>query len=208
MVEVHALFTVCSVLETASLVASPPRGISLIHHHQSATEKIAMRVAFPAAAFVLLALQCRPRLTQTDRQRLIPPPAPLLETSLAAMNPHSLAVREASGKGRGLFAEVDIPRDTYLCDYAGERLSAEQRHKRYAGKHADHAYVVEAATLTGEPFFVDGRDEAQVSPGRWLNHAADSTDACNVYTSCEAGERLCMYTLRKVIAGEELQWAQ
>ena len=139
----------------------------------------------------------------------------LLSTSLVARHPESVVIDDAGPcKGRGLFATVDIPADTYLCDYAGELLSERQLSDRYPAHcslEEGSRYVVAVASPMGEPWFIDARDEDQVSPGRWLNHAKDGTDACNVGNSCYfplngLDVRLCMVTLRDVRAGQELQW--
>lgn len=131
------------------------------------------------------------------------------------MRPSAVAIRKAGSKGRGLFAMSDIAADTYLCDYAGELLDESEINARYVVPDADYShdsrrYVVGVASPMGELYFVDARDEQQVSPGRWLNHAADGTHNCNVGTACYfpltgLDVRLCMTTLRDVQAGEELQ---
>ena len=167
-----------------------------------------------ATSLLLLGLPAAHRQARLRSTRVAPPEAPLLSSSLAAQHPEAVAVADAGHKGRGLFAKVDIPEDTYLCDYAGELLSERQLSERYAASAsaADGSrYVVAVASPFGEPWFVDAREEEQVSPGRWLNHATDGTLACNVGNACYfplegLDVRLCMVTLRDVRAGEELQW--
>lgn len=180
--------------------------------------------AATAAMLVLVAVPTQRALhfrqQKIQSARVIAPDPPALLSSLAAADPGALCVRTAGVKGKGLYSTIDIAADTYICDYSGDIMNAYQHATRYPPTQTEAQpgsqlpdYVIETASDSGVPFYVDARDEVQGSPGRWLNHASDGTHACNVHTAAfwPASDRfldlrLCMYTDRDVKAGEELSW--
>ena len=74
-------------------------------------------------------------------------------------------VREAPGRGRGLFALRPIEEGTYLFDYKGEVLTEQTFFDRYP--EADGRYV---ACLTDD-YWIDGGDPERSNCARWMNHA-------------------------------------
>ena len=112
-----------------------------------------------------------------------------------------IEVRGSEVHGHGLFATRDIPRDTYVIEYVGERISKEEAQKRgldlYAASEKSGGAAVYIFTLNDE-FDLDG--DHPDNKARLINHSCDP--------NCEAQQceenRLWIVSLKDIAAGEEL----
>lgn len=91
--------------------------------------------------------------------------------------------------GLGLFATADIPAETYLTEYVGEKVSdaeADRRGGKYLFKISDE-------------WTIDGRSRENLA--RYFNHSC----APNCYAELdEDAERVYFYTEETVRSGDEL----
>jgi len=110
-------------------------------------------------------------------------------------------VREAAGKGSGLFARRPVDEGTFLFDYEGEILTEDAFFDRYP--EANGRYV---ACLTDD-VWIDGADPTQSNCARWMNHAP--AEKANVYWKKQTlgprgGLAMHFYAKRPIRVGDEL----
>lgn len=106
-------------------------------------------------------------------------------------------VRNSAIHGRGVFATRNIPADTFVVEYEGERISEKQAAKRH-GADPENPYHTFFFSLENGKMIDGGVDG---SDARWINHACEP--------NCEAREekkRVYIYTLRDIKRGEELNY--
>ncbi len=99
-------------------------------------------------------------------------------------------VRSSLIHGMGVFARADIPSDTRVLEYVGERVSKEESLRR----REDENFFVFTVSDT---FDIDGA--VDWNPARFINHSCAP--------NCEArmeDERIWIIALRDIKAGEEL----
>ena len=99
-------------------------------------------------------------------------------------------VRPSLIHGMGVFARVDIPAETRVLAYLGERISKEESLRRRQGGNFFVFIVTDQVDIDGA---VDW------NPARFINHSCSP--------NCEARmeeERIWIYALRDIKAGEEL----
>ena len=109
-----------------------------------------------------------------------------------------LALRDSGIQGRGVYAKRDIPAETRLIEYSGERISHAEADRRDAEerKHAQHhtfLFVLNSRTV------IDGRVGG--NEASFINHSCDP--------NCEArfeGSHIWIYAVRDIKAGEELAY--
>ena len=92
--------------------------------------------------------------------------------------------------GTGVFARADIPAETRVVEYIGERISKDESLRR---RQAGNFFVF----IVTEEFDIDGA--VDWNPARFINHSCAP--------NCEArqeDERIWIITLRDIRAGEEL----
>ena len=107
------------------------------------------------------------------------------------------AVRNSPIHGRGVFAVRNIPADTFLIEYEGERISEKEANKRH-GQDPDNPHHTFFFSLESGKLIDGGVDG---SDARWINHACDP--------NCEAREekgRVYIYSLNDIKRGEELNY--
>lgn len=117
-------------------------------------------------------------------------PAPLFE------------VRQSSIHNRGVFAATDIPPDTRILEYLGERITKKESARR-------GLELVERAKTTGEAavyiFTLNSRYDLDGStgenPARYINHSCEPN--CQAYI--ERG-RIFIYSIKAIRQGEELTY--
>jgi SET domain-containing protein len=131
-------------------------------------------------------------------------------------------------KGFGAFATSRIPFGTMVGEYSGEVMTLSQVRARYWGKREHDEsdkrwakcrkerdqgltgnYVLELENGS----FVDAEDVDVSSWCRFMNHATEGTEECNVkaFTQAEKDEKLvrrypCMYAIKDIEIGDELSW--
>jgi hypothetical protein len=99
--------------------------------------------------------------------------------------------------GTGLFASIDIPRDTLLGYYHGRVLNvSDMLSEMRKGKQM--TYWMEL----GENFVIDG--STLENEMRYMNHADKKSPACNCIADQDTLGRLAIRTRREVKKGEEL----
>jgi hypothetical protein len=99
------------------------------------------------------------------------------------------------GAGRGLFARVDIPRDSLVVEYKGELLTKRRFNQRYPADDARYSFALAKG-------FLDASDPLKANAARYINCPGEQ-DAPN----CEAQEherRVFIMATRDIAAGEEL----
>jgi SET domain-containing protein len=112
-----------------------------------------------------------------------------------------IEVRGSRVHGRGLFATRDIPKDTYVIEYVGERIGKEESQRRglelYAESEKTGGAAVYIFTLNDE-FDLDGGHPD--NKARLINHSCDPN--CEAQ-QCEE-DRLWIVALKGIREGEEL----
>lgn len=99
-------------------------------------------------------------------------------------------VKPSGIHGMGIFARVDVPAETRILEYVGERISKKESLRR---RKANNFFVF---TVTNK-FDIDGA--VDWNPARFINHSCAP--------NCEARmeeERIWIYAVRELRAGEEL----
>jgi len=94
--------------------------------------------------------------------------------------------------GTGVFARADIPAETCIVEYVGERVNKEESERR----RKDGNFFIFIVT---DDFDIDGWVEW--NPARFINHSCAP--------NCEAreeDEHIWVYALRDIKAGEELSF--
>ena len=103
------------------------------------------------------------------------------------------------GAGRGLFATKEIREDGIICEYDGERWSAEEAEQRRASEDTD--YVFAAKKRGSEVVYVDAK-EATSCWGRFANDPLDDT-LVNAKIVMR-GKRLFVVATTEILPGEEV----
>jgi SET domain-containing protein len=99
-------------------------------------------------------------------------------------------IRPSKIHGTGVFARTDIPAETRVIEYLGERVSKEESERR---RKAGNFFVF----IVTDEFDIDGL--VDWNPARFINHSCAP--------NCEAqqeDEHIWIYALRDIKAGEEL----
>ena len=130
-------------------------------------------------------------------------------------------------KGLGAFSTTEIPFGTYLGDYYGERLSRKQVESRYYKSRVldeeDYNWIADrnsrSQEITGSYLlelsngkFVDAEDGDKSNWTRFMNHAEDTTNRCNVKlfdrltTNGDVLDYPQCYAIRDIAPYEELSW--
>ncbi|KAJ1360000.1 hypothetical protein KIN20_018852 [Parelaphostrongylus tenuis] len=130
------------------------------------------------------------------------------------VNP-AVEIREAPGKGLGAFAIRDIPKGSFIAEYAGELISNEEMNRRIAEitahRNAEEKHYMMA--LDGHRI-IDCKQKG--NEGRFLNHSCSpnckvetvhvvvskKTRPNGVYVKYD--KRITIYTIEDVPAGSEL----
>jgi len=157
-------------------------------------------------------------------------------SALTPLPDSSFAVREAGeGRGLGLFTTVPIDQSTFLFDYLGLVLPAEEYAERFSGQSE---YILSVDNASGYTFIIDAQDPEVSNLARYMNHAkmglpslphlglvasgpcnclmlSESSDTYAKFVEAELDHflpeqmpppRLHVFTLRAIAAGEELCW--
>jgi hypothetical protein len=106
-------------------------------------------------------------------------------------------LRRSSIQGKGAFALRDIPKDTRVIEYTGERISAEEASARYDDSRAKrhHTFLFEL----GDERCIDAKRIG--NDARYINHSCEP--------NCEArqeGNRIFIYARKQIPAGAELTY--
>ncbi|HEU4993267.1 MAG TPA: SET domain-containing protein-lysine N-methyltransferase [Gemmatimonadaceae bacterium] len=106
-----------------------------------------------------------------------------------------LVLRRSKAHGRGVFARVDIPKDTRLVEYTGERINNAEADRRYDDermrRHHTFLFILNSRTC------VDAAVGGNIS--RYINHSCDPN--CIAWIE---GQHIWIDASRDIRAGEEL----
>lgn len=111
-------------------------------------------------------------------------------------------VRRSSIHHRGVFATCDIPKDTPIIEYVGEKITKAESTRRGLALEERAKKTGEAAVYIftlNKKYDLDGATEA--NPARLINHSCDP--------NCESfiiRGHIWIYSLRDISAGEELSF--
>ena len=103
----------------------------------------------------------------------------------------ALVVRPSPIHSVGVYTNAPIRKGSRVVEYVGERITAEEADRRYEGVSRTYLYGLEDGKTV-----IDGH-----GIGAYLNHS------CN--PNCEVDEvknRVWLFALRDIAAGEELVW--
>ncbi|CAL1382580.1 unnamed protein product [Linum trigynum] len=123
-----------------------------------------------------------------------------------------------AGKGWGVRALQDLPRGTFVCEYAGEILTNTELYERNmtAGGKGRHTYPVtldadwgsEKTLKDEEALCLDATYYGNVA--RFINHRCYDANLTDIPVQVETPDRhyyhLALFTVRDVKAQEELTW--
>lgn len=138
------------------------------------------------------------------------PPKVLTASELAALKKRGqskwVEVRGSIIHGQGVYAARDIPVETRVVEYVGEKINKEESETRawaqIAKADSDGGAAVYIFTLN-EKWDLDGSVDWNVA--RLINHSCDPN--CEAYTEeSKIGDRIFIYALRDIAAGEELSF--
>ncbi len=118
-------------------------------------------------------------------------------TASASSARPAYAVRNSKIHGRGVFALRNIPADTCIVEYEGERINWKEAVRRENTKAPDDFHTFFFSLENGK--IIDGGSNG--NDARWINHACEP--------NCEAREedgRVFIYALRDIKRGEELNY--
>ena len=113
-------------------------------------------------------------------------------------------IREAPGKGEGLFASRRIKEGEFIMDYLGEEMSADELNDRYSNL-LDARYALELTGPLGlNPTYVDAVNKERSNLGRYMNHCSRAT--VRKVLQRFPDRRLRLFAARDIAPGEELTW--
>lgn len=114
----------------------------------------------------------------------------------------NLDVKEASGKGHGLYADEDLKAGFFVMEYVGEIISTKELMSRLNSSSKDnnsHLYIMSLKPGT----FLDSRKKGNI--GRFINHSCEpncTIEIWNVRGKLKPG----IFTLKDISKGEELSF--
>ena len=144
---------------------------------------------------------------------------------------HGILIAQSEDKGLGAFSTKPILKGEWIGDYEGEHMTEKQirarfwdlekptkedrrwkrsRKRRGQGMSGDYIFDL------GDEIYIDAEDSDNSGWCRYMNHAADTSDECNVRTHHDDGGRvwsdgetsvmpkLWFTALRNIEPGEEL----
>ena len=111
-------------------------------------------------------------------------------------------IREAPGKGEGLFARRSIKEGSFIMDYLGEEMAADELNERYANL-LEARYALELTGPLGlSPSYIDAVNPERSNLGRYINHCSRPT--CRKVRQRFPDRRLRFFAARDIAPGEEL----
>lgn len=112
-----------------------------------------------------------------------------------------ISVRHSSIHGFGVFAEENIAAGTFICEYKGEIISAEEAEKRAALRERENRSAPIYLFEIDEKNCIDATDTKTENPARFINHSCDEN--CDAIWNAKA-RRLEIFAKRDIRTGEEL----
>ncbi|XP_014483608.1 PREDICTED: histone-lysine N-methyltransferase SETMAR [Dinoponera quadriceps] len=118
-----------------------------------------------------------------------------------------LVVREAAGKGLGLFTTGTIQKGRFICEYAGEVISLHEARRRIETNRRHNAmnYVLVVREHYGNRVAVTCIDPERFGNiGRYANHSCDPNSSLVPVRVEGIVPRLCLFASREIKNGEEV----
>ena len=118
------------------------------------------------------------------------------------MSTPRIVVRNSPIHGRGVFANVDLAKDTRLVEYRGERIDSDEAHRRYgdnSGSGETYLFAVNSHWL------IDGNVGG--NSARYINHSCDPNCDAVIWVDIDGDERrdrVYFETRRRIRRGEEI----
>jgi SET domain-containing protein len=156
------------------------------------------------------------------------PILPLTSFSHCSAKDEGIDIRQTKKKGLGAFVLTPVLSGAWVGEYSGELLTMKEVQSRYWNKRkrtkSDRRWIKSRSRRNqgtsgdylfdmGDELFIDGEDADVSTWCRFMNHASETTNACNVETRSTReiwdGEkivppRLWFVATRDVKIGEEL----
>ena len=108
--------------------------------------------------------------------------------------------------GRGVYAACDIPNETRVIEYVGELINKDESETRAWAQMAKAEQEGDAAVYIftlNKKYDLDG--SVDWNTARLINHSCDPN--CEAFTEeTEKGDRIFIYAMRDIEAGEELSF--
>lgn len=120
-----------------------------------------------------------------------------------------LCADTGSGRGLGLFVgDLAISSGEYLFDYKGRVREDDEHTELYPEDTGRSNYSIGILRSDGSTVFVDGTDPTESNLARYMNHADDDADGCNVaaWTLADPQPRVLLFARRGLVPGEEMLW--
>lgn len=111
---------------------------------------------------------------------------------MATMTGQLWEVRASAIHGMGMFAKTDIPAESRILEYVGERVDKKESERR---RKAGNFFVF----IVTDDFDIDGL--VDWNPARFINHSCGPNSEAR-----EEEEQIWIYALRDIKAGEELSF--
>jgi [histone H3]-lysine36 N-trimethyltransferase len=110
----------------------------------------------------------------------------------------NIEVREAPGKGFGLFTNEDLKPGQFVYEYYGELISLKELNRRMNESVSErHLYAMQLNSRT----FLDSRKKGSI--GRFINHSCEPNCQIEVWNSC-GRLHVGIFTTASIAASEEL----
>lgn len=117
----------------------------------------------------------------------------------------NLSIYNTLNKGQGLRTEIFIPQLTFVCEYLGEIITAQEATRRLSSSRDAMNYLItvtEHFSTCKSQTFIDSRHFGNVS--RYINHSCAPNLVGVVVRVGSDVPRLGLFALRDIPAGEEL----
>lgn len=110
------------------------------------------------------------------------------------INPY-VQVKTSGIHNRGVFAKKDIPKNTPIIQYVGDKITYKEADRRTDARKDDHIYMF---TLNSR-YIIDG--DVKYNPAKYINHSCEP----NCYVDIIKNE-IWIYASRDIKKGEELSY--
>ncbi len=109
-------------------------------------------------------------------------------------------VKRSSIHNKGIFAKKNVPKNTFIIEYTGEKISKKEGTKRdkQSLKHTRTTYIFE---LT-ERYDIDGSSDTNTA--KYANHSCDPNCKISIRKQSDENRHIWLRAARNIKKGEEL----
>ncbi|XP_015790160.1 histone-lysine N-methyltransferase set-1-like [Tetranychus urticae] len=122
------------------------------------------------------------------------------------VDPDNFEIIESDEKGKGVTSKVKIPKNEFVCEYAGDLVKfseAKIREKNYENEHLGcYLYFF---NFKGKRFCIDAT-KPNDRIGRLINHSRKKPNLKTKIIDLDGKPRLIFISLREISPGEELTY--